>query len=186
LTSAGIVIRHAESSRDGAACAAIYAPFVTGSAVSFEETPPDAAEFADRIAKTSKRFPWLVAELDGAVAGFAYASEHRQRAAYRWAADVAVYVGEGRRRGGVGKRLYTTLFELLARQGLRKVCAGVTLPNEASLALHESCGFRLVGVYRRIGFKAGAWHDVAWWQLELQGGDPPREPGPPASLDEQG
>lgn len=184
MSAAGIVIRHANPTADGRACAAIYAPSVTGSAVSFEETPPDATDFAHRIAETSRRFPWLVAEVLGMVTGYAYASEHRERAAYRWAAEVAVYVGEWQRGRGVGKHLYTALFELLARQGLRTLCAGVTLPNAASMALHESCGFQLVGVYRRIGFKAGAWHDVAWWQLELPGADPPREPGPPVSLDE--
>lgn len=179
-----MLVRHAEPARDGPACAAIYAPCVTGSAVSFEEQAPDGEEFARRIARTSARYPWLVAEVDAELAGYAYATEHRERAAYRWAADVAVYVGERHRGRGVGKRLYVALFELLSRQGLRTLCAGVTLPNEASVALHESCGFQLVGVYRRIGFKAGRWRDVGWWQLELlsREGDPPREPGPPLRL----
>ena len=177
-----MLVRHADAARDGAACAAIYAPSVTGSAVSFEEVAPDAQELSRRIARTAARYSWLVAEVDGAVAGYAYGSEHRERAAYRWAADVAVYVEESYRGRGVGKRLYTTLFELLSRQGLRMLCAGVTLPNQASVALHESCGFEPAGVYRRIGFKAGQWHDVGWWQLELPGADPPQEPGDPVQL----
>jgi L-amino acid N-acyltransferase YncA len=181
-----MVVRHADAERDGPPCAAIYAPFVTASAVSFEDLAPDGTEFSRRIAQTSTRFPWLVAEVGGAVAGYAYASPHRDRAAYRWAAEVAVYVDGGHRGRGVGKRLYTTLFSLLSAQGLRTLCAGITLPNPASVALHQSCGFAPVGVYRRIGFKAGRWRDVGWWQLELPGDDPPREPGPPPSLDELG
>jgi phosphinothricin acetyltransferase len=179
-----VLIRHAEADRDAAACAAIYAPFVRETAVSFEEEAPDADELAARIERTSRTHPWLVAEIDGATAGFAYASAHRERAAYRWAADVALYVAPDHRRRGVGRALYGTLIPLLARQGLHVACAGITLPNDASVALHEACGFQLVGVYRRIGWKAGAWHDVGWWQLELTpaGSRPPREPEPPAHL----
>lgn len=176
-----MLIRSANPTKDSAACAAIYAPFVSSSAVSFEDVAPDAAEFARRIEATSARHPWLVAERDGEVTGYAYASPYRERAAYRWAAEAAVYVGEAHRRRGVGRQLYAALFELLARQGLRTVCAGVTLPNPASVALHEACGFTPVGVYRRIGYKRGQWWDVGWWQLELAAaeGDPPPEPGPP-------
>lgn len=177
-----MLIRPAQTDRDADACAAIYAPSVTGSAASFEEEPPDGAEMGRRIAHISERYPWLVAESEGTVIGYAYASPHRERAAYRWSVDAAVYVGEGHRGRGVGRALYQALFERLARQGLRTVCAGITLPNAASVALHESCGFRPIGVYRNIGFKAGRWHDVGWWQLDLAPGSdgPPVEPGPPA------
>jgi phosphinothricin acetyltransferase len=179
-----MVIRHADPVRDGVACAAIYAPFVTDSAVSFEEVPPDAAEFTRRIQATSAEYPWLVADAAGEVAGYAYASRHRARAAYRWTAEVAVYTAAEHRRRGVGSALYGTLFELLARQGLHTVCAGVTLPNDASVALHEACGFTPVGVFRRVGFKQGEWRDVGWWQLELASADggPPADPGPPVRL----
>jgi L-amino acid N-acyltransferase YncA len=119
----------------------------------------------------------------GELAGYAYGSPHRERAAYRWAADISVYVAAHRKRAGVGKALYGALIPLLARQGMRALCAGITLPNEASVAIHESFGMKPVGVYRRIGWKGGAWHDVGWWQLELEGADPPGEPGPPARLD---
>lgn len=176
-----VVIRHAHAARDAAACAAIYRPFVTDSYVSFEDEPPDPAEFARRMDRISESYPWLVADDDGTVIGYAYACAHRDRAAYRWAADVAVYVAEQSRRRGVGRALYATLLKLLTRQGIQVACAGVTLPNPASVALHEACGFRPVGIYRRIGWKAGAWRDVGWWQLELvpaAGGRPP-EPGPP-------
>jgi phosphinothricin acetyltransferase len=180
------VIRHADPDRDAASCAAIYAPYVRASAVSFEELVPGAAEFARRIESTSRRFPWLVADEDGEVTGYAYAASHHDRAAYRWAADVAVYVSEGKQRRGIGRALYGALLPLLARQGIQVACAGITLPNPASVALHEAVGFESVGVYWRIGWKAGAWRDVAWWQLELRraSDDPPPEPGPPQRLDD--
>jgi L-amino acid N-acyltransferase YncA len=171
-------VRPADPARDAARCAAIYRPFVDGTAVSFEELPPSADEFAQRIRRINETHPWLVAEHDGRLAGFAYGCPHRERAAYRWAAEVTVYVDPPHHRHGVGRSLYARLFELLKEQGLYVLCAGVTLPNPASIALHESLGFVPVGVYRRIGYKLGRWHDVGWWQLALRGGttDPPAEP----------
>jgi phosphinothricin acetyltransferase len=178
-------IRHADPARDGAACAEIYAPFVLQTPVTMEEDPPSAEEFSRRIESTSARYPWLIADDDGAACGYAYGSAHRDRAAYRWAADVAVYVVPAHRRRGIGRALYDPLLALLARQGVYTACAGITLPNDPSVALHEACGFELVGIYRRIAWKAGAWRDVGWWQLQLLGpGDaPPAEPGPPVRLD---
>jgi L-amino acid N-acyltransferase YncA len=179
-----MLIRHADPERDGAACAEIYAPYVRDTAISFEEAPPTPAEFTRRIELVSPDYPWLAAEVAGAVVGYAYASAHVERAAYRWVANVAVYVDNGYRGRGVGRALYDALLALLVRQGIQVVCAGVTLPNDASVALHEACGFEPVGVYRRIGWKAGSWRDVGWWQLELVpavDGAPP-EPGPPATL----
>jgi len=160
-------IRDADPRRDAGACAAIYAPFVEESAVSFEEVAPDAAEVSARIAATQATYAWLVAESGGEVAGFAYSCPHRARAAYRWSADVSVYVGADCRRAGVGRALYTELLGRLRAQGFHVACAGITLPNEASVGLHESFGFEPVGVYREIGWKAGAWRDVGWWQLRL-------------------
>jgi phosphinothricin acetyltransferase len=175
------VVREADPQRDGAPCAAIYAPYVSDGVASFEADPPGPEEMAERIARTWETHPWLVAERDGEVAGFAYGCPHRPRAAYRWAADASVYVAAAHQRAGVGRELYLDLFSRLRHQGIRTVCAGITLPNPASVGLHEAMGFRLVGVYRAIGFKFGAWHDVGWWQLELHppGGEPPAEPGPP-------
>ena len=174
------MIRPADPARDAAACAATYAPYVLDSPVSFEEVAPDADAFATRIARTAATHPWLVCERDGALAGFAYAARHRERAAYRWAADVSVYVAPAHQGQGVGRALYEALFERLRAQRLRIACAGITLPNAASVALHEALGFELVGVYRAIGWKAGAWRDVGWWQLRLLPGDdgaaPPPEP----------
>lgn len=160
-------IRDAEPGRDAIACAAIYRPHVEGSAVSFEEVAPDAAAMAARIEVIQATHPWLVAEDGGEVRGFAYGCRHRERAAYRWAADVSVYVEEVARGAGVGRALYAELLVRLRAAGLETACAGITLPNEPSVALHESFGFEPVGVYRRIGWKDGAWRDVGWWQLQL-------------------
>ena len=176
-----MTIRHADPARDAAGCAAIYAPFVRETAISFEEQVPSAAEFGRRIERIARTHPWLVAQESGRVAGFAYGCPHRERAAYRWAVDVAVYVDPARQRRGIGRTLYRTLFELLREQGLWVACAGIALPNDASVALHESLGFEPVGVYRRIGYKLGAWHDVGWWQLALHppcGGEPPEPVAP--------
>ncbi|HET8951047.1 MAG TPA: arsinothricin resistance N-acetyltransferase ArsN1 family B, partial [Solirubrobacteraceae bacterium] len=161
------MIRHADPAADAAACAAIYAPNVTAGVASFEEEPPDAAEMQRRIEETSARYPWLVAERDGAVAGYAYGTVHRTRRAYRWVVEVTVYVDQARRRSGVGRGLYEVLLPLLARQRLQVAVAGITLPNDASVALHEAVGFQPVGIYRDFGFKFGAWHDVGWWQARL-------------------
>jgi L-amino acid N-acyltransferase YncA len=172
-------IRDAIPDQDAAACLEIYAPFIRDTAVSFEEQVPTLQEFGERIRSSSATHPWLVFEVDGQIVGYAYASTHRSRAAYRWAADVAVYVGPRRRRVGAGRRLYAELFERLRRQGFHVACAGITLPNEASIGLHRAMGFEPIGVYRRIGWKAGAWHDVSWWQLELA---PPADTQPPDPL----
>jgi L-amino acid N-acyltransferase YncA len=178
-----MLIRDATPERDADACAAIYAPYVNDTVISLEERAPSQEEFADRIQRTTQTHPWIVAQDENEVIGFAYATRHRERASYRWAADVTVYVTPARQRRGVGRALYETLFALLVAQGVRIACAGVTLPNEASVGLHEALGFRPVGVYRNIGFKHGAWRDVGWWQLELGGPDgSPSEPGPPAHL----
>lgn len=152
---------------DAAAVATIYAPYCERTPVSFELVAPTAAEMAARIAKITARHPWLVLE-DGDIAGYVYACQHRERAAYQWSVDVAAYVHESFRRRHVGRALYTTLFHLLVLQGYFKAYAGVTIPNPASVGLHEAVGFQPVGVYRGVGYKLGAWHDVAWYQRPLQ------------------
>jgi L-amino acid N-acyltransferase YncA len=174
-------IRQADPHRDAAACAAIYAPFVNDSAVSFEEMAPSGEEMGRRIEQTSALYPWLVAERGDEVAGFAYGAAHRSRAAYRWAADVSAYIGERHRGQGLGTELYRVLLELLRGQGIQVAAAGITLPNPASVALHESLGFEPVGVWRRVGWKDGAWRDVGWWQLDLipVADAPPAEVSPP-------
>jgi phosphinothricin acetyltransferase len=172
-------VRHA-TEHDAAACAAIYAPYVTGTAITFEDVPPGADEMARRIAAAAATHAWLVLiDDDGAVVGYAYGSPHKTRAAYRWTCEVSVYVERGRRRTGAGRALYLALFERLAARGFRMVVAGTTLPNDASVGLHAALGFETIGIYRRIGYKHGRWHDVAWTQRPLAGdGDagPPAEP----------
>jgi L-amino acid N-acyltransferase YncA len=162
---------------DGAACAAIYEPYVTDSAITFEYEPPTAAEMAERIAKAQKNHAWVVAEDDGRVVGYAYGGQYKERAAYRWACEVSVYLEQGRRRGGTGRALYEALFERLVARGFRTAIAGMTLPNPASEGLHRALGFEPIGVYRGIGWKQGRWHDVAWTQKALADGEgPPSEP----------
>jgi phosphinothricin acetyltransferase len=153
---------------DAARCAAIYRPFVTDNWVSFETDPPDETEMAQRIAAYSASHAWLVAEtLEGVVAGYAYGSPHRTRAAYATSADVAVYVDPAFARMGIGRALYAALFPLLAGKGCHAAFAGIALPNPASIGLHEAMGFTPVGIYREVGWKMDGWRDVGWWQRLL-------------------
>jgi len=177
--SSSAIIRLA-AERDAEQVAAIYAPYVTGTIISFESEPPSAEEMRRRIEETLERFPWLVCERHGRVLGYAYANAHGSRAAYRWSVDVSVYVQEEAHRTGVGRALYTSLIAVLALQGFYNAYAGATLPNPASVGLHEAVGFRTVGVYCGVGYKLGAWHDVVWWHLPLR--ERVAEPDPPADL----
>lgn len=169
-SSSVMIIREAEPG-DAEAIRAIYEPYVLSTPISFEETPPTAEEMRARIESTLKTHPYLVAEKDGEVIGYAYGSQHRTRAAYRWSADVTVYVAPEAQGQGVGKALYRELLEALADRGYHAAFAGITLPNEKSVALHEAVGFKPVGIYREVGFKLGRWYDVGWWQLLLQQDD---------------
>ena len=178
-----ITIRLADASTDATAVAAIYRPSVADSFISFEEEPPAAAEMATRIEATLVRTPWLVAVDDDEVVGYAYASRHRERAGYRWSVDVSAYVREDRRGRGIAAALYQSLIRILTAQGFANAYAGITQPNRASVALHRSIGMELVGVYRGVGYKLGAWRDVAWYQLRLTGpGNSPAEPIPVREL----
>ncbi len=171
-------IRPAEAG-DAGRVAAIYAPIVRDTPISFELDPPDADEMGQRIARTAARTPWLVCTTGAALEGYAYATGHRERAAYRWSVDVSVYVHEAARGRGVAAALYEALLGILRLQGFQRAYAGITLPNPASVGLHESAGFRPVGVYRSVGFKCGAWHDVGWWERALvEASDSPSEPLP--------
>jgi phosphinothricin acetyltransferase len=162
---------------DAAACSAIYAPYVTDTAISFELDPPSTAEMAGRIEAAQRRHAWVVLEDGGRVVGYAYGGPFKSRSAYRWACEVSVYLERGRRRRGGGRALYAELFTRLASRGFLTVVAGMTLPNEASVGLHAAMGFEPVGVYRRIGWKHGGWHDVAWTQRSIaDGAEPPEEP----------
>ncbi|HEV8556110.1 MAG TPA: GNAT family N-acetyltransferase [Actinophytocola sp.] len=171
-----MVVRDATEA-DAEACAAIYAPYVTDTAITFENEPPTPAQMAERIATALRTHAWVVLEDRGRVVGYAYGSAFKSRPAYRWACEVSVYLETGRRRTGGGRALYAALLERLARRGFRTAVAGTTLPNEASVGLHRAMGFEPVGTYQRIGWKHGTWHDVTWTQRAiLTGADPPSEP----------
>lgn len=177
-------LRRAEPD-DARAIAAIYAPIVRETAVSFELEPPTEQVMQERMLATLPIYPWLVAENKGEVVGYAYASRHRERAAYGWSVDVSAYVRADVRRLGIGRSLYRRLLILLRLQRFRSAFAGIALPNPASVALHESVGFAPIGVYREVGYKFGRWHDVGWWGLALARGDaPPGEIVPFAKLTE--
>lgn len=162
---------------DAAGIAAVYRAYVLDTVASFEEQPPDATEIARRMADRP-RLPWWVAVRGSTVVGHCYAAHYRSRPAYRWSVDCSVYVAASEQRRGTGRRLYDVLLPELRTLGYVTACAGIVLPNPASVALHEALGFRPIGVDRDIGFKHGSWHDVGRWQLALR--PPPVEPVEPA------
>ena len=163
---------------DGSALAAIYAPSVIGSVTSFELDAPDSEEMGRRIARVTTRTPWLVCEARGEAVGYAYASSHRERPAYQWSVEVSAYVRDDLQRRGIGRALNSSLIAVLILQGFRNAYAGITLPNAASVRLHEGLGFTTVGVYRGAGYKLGAWHDVMWLARTLA----PHELSPPTPV----
>lgn len=171
-------LRLANAELDSPRVAEIYRPAVEGNFISFEESAPTADEMTNRMRKVLARMPWLVAEDEtGRVVGYAYASPHRERAAYRWSVDISVYVDADWQRRGIGRLLYDDLLERLRGQGFVNVYAGVTLPNPASVALHEAIGMRRIGLYERVGYKLGEWRDVSWFGMRLaEPSDPPAEP----------
>jgi L-amino acid N-acyltransferase YncA len=158
---------------DAPACAAIYAPYVTDTCVTFEEQPPTAADLAQRIAAAQVAHAWLVGDVGGRVLGYAYAGAYRPRAAYRWTCETSVYLDRERLGAGHGRSLYGALLDRMAKRGYRTAVAGMTLPNAASVRLHETLGFEAVGTFRRVGHKHGSWHDVWWMQRDLGGEDAP-------------
>jgi L-amino acid N-acyltransferase YncA len=162
---------------------AIYAPYVTDTVISFEMTPPSVEEMAARIQKTVSQYPWLVYVTDDQqTCGYVYASSHSDRAAYQWSVNVSVYVSPNYQRRNIGRGLYTALFDLLRAQGYINAYAGITLPNPASVGIHEVFGFQPVGVYQKVGYKFGVWHDVGWWSMPLT--SPNGEPRPPRPISE--
>ncbi len=173
------------SRSDAPAIHQIYAPIVRDTHISFEQTVPSVDEIGDRIASTLKQHPWLVCELDGMLAGYAYASAFRARAAYQWTAETTVYIHADFQRRGIARALYSSLLAVLREQGYRSVIGVIALPNEGSVRAHEALGFRKVGVLEAVGYKAGAWRDTGWWQLILRPPEAsPRPPRPIAQLAE--
>jgi L-amino acid N-acyltransferase YncA len=160
----------------------IYAPYVRDTCISFETEPPSVEEIRRRVGSVLPRWPWLVCERDGEILAYAYASEHRVRAAFRWAVDVAVYVREGRQRLGLGRTLYSALIPLLRLQGYCHAYAAIYIPNPGSVALHEAMGFRPFAVFADVGYKQGGWRDVGWWHLALR--ELPVHPEEPLRLEQ--
>jgi L-amino acid N-acyltransferase YncA len=175
-----VVIRIA-SAGDAAAIAAVYRPYVERSHFTFEEAVPDGVEICERL--SNPLHPWLVAEEDGTIEGYASTAPMRNRAAYRWSVETGIYLSADAQGRGIGRRLLAAHLDVLERQGFVTAIAGIALPNEASVALHEKLGFTLCGVERGVGFKLGQWVDVGRWQRDLapRTADP-REPVPHASL----
>lgn len=166
-----VVIRSA-GRKDAAAVAAIYRPIVTGTVISFELKPPTAEEMAQRMERAGDSHAWLVADVGGAIAGYAYGTPHRPRAAYQYAVETSAYIHGDFRGRGIAGRLYEQLFRDLAGKGYFHAFAGITLPNDASVALHKSVGLTSIGCFPRVGYKLGAWHDVSWWYAEIRNGEP--------------
>lgn len=155
----------------------IYAPYVKNTVISFETEVPTREDMESRIGHSLEKHVWIVLEENNEILGYAYSSKHSERSAYRWSVDISVYIKEGFHRRGIGKVLYTSLLEIIKCQGYCNVYAGICLPNEKSVGIHEYFGFRKIAHYSRVGYKLGSWHDVGWWELFLQQHDPePKEP----------
>lgn len=174
-----MIIRIATAA-DGPRLATIYRPAVVSLATSFELIPPNASEMARRVTRITARTPWLVAEEEGQVLGYAYAGTHRDRPPYAWSVEVSAYVESAAHRRGLGRALYTSLLAILTLQGFQNAYAGITLPNPASIAFHEAFGFKPVGTYHRAGYKHGRWHDVRWFERSL--GPHQADPAPPRPM----
>lgn len=168
------VVTRAALPGDAAAIAEVYSPYVTDSVATFETLPPPAEVIGSRM---TTGMPWYVAETPEGVLGYAYSCAHRDRTAYRWSVDVSVYLAADARRQGIGRLLYTRLLAVLTELGHVRAHAGIALPNDASVALHESMGFAQVACYPQVGWKHGAWRDVGWWSRPLAPASvPPVEP----------
>lgn len=159
---------------DAAAVLSIYGPIVADTVISFEFEVPTVEEIRRRIAGITSTLPWLVSESEGEVTGYAYAARHAERAAYAWSVDTSIYIGAEHRGQGLGRTLYSALMPILVDLGYVSAFAGITLPNSASVGVHETVGFRRIGIYRNVGYKMGGWHDVGWWGMQLR--DLPADP----------
>ncbi|MCX6146944.1 MAG: GNAT family N-acetyltransferase [Candidatus Kapabacteria bacterium] len=162
----------------------IYKEIVENSTISFEYEIVSRYEIERRIQSVIANFPWIICEVDGKFAGYAYANKHKERSAYKWCVDTSIYVDKNFYKMGIGKALYTKLFDILKAQGFINAYAGIALPNDASIALHKSLGFEIIGIYHKTGYKFGKWIDVSWWEKKIQ--DLPNEPQNPKSIAEIG
>lgn len=146
----------------------IYTPYIAGSTVTFESEKPTIAQFEQRLKGYKQYFPWLVAEEGGSVAGYAYASRYRDRAAYQWVAEVSIYLHQDFKGKGIARTLYRALFDILKLQGIKKLYAVITIPNKESVGFHEKMGFKWFATFKNVGYKQGKWCDVGWWELPLK------------------
>jgi phosphinothricin acetyltransferase len=163
--------------KDAAGILDIYAPYIKKTSFTFETEVPSVEEFAERIRTYLNTWPWLVCEIDGKIAGYSYATKYRDRTAYQWCVESSIYIHDDFHRAGIGKALYTALFEILKRQGFNNVYAVINLPNEKSVAFHERCGFEYFATYEKVGYKLGKWKNVGWWKLSVnEYGDEPTTP----------
>lgn len=170
----------AASLDDARACVAIYSPYVEDTAITFETEIPTTEQMAARIAEAQNTHEWLVLAQDDEVLGYAYAHAFNPRAAYQWSVETSIYIAAGHHRIGGGRQLYARLLHRLTERGYRRAFAGITQPNEASNGFHRLFGFQQAGLYRRVGWKHGRWHDVAWMQLDLPGAA--ENNGPPTPI----
>ena len=161
------IIRLAEK-RDVPGILEIYSPFILNTTVTFEESVPDEVSFWERIQGIMAELPYLVCEIDGRIAGYAYASGYRGRASYRWTKEVSVYIHPDFYRRRVGEALYTSMNEMVRYQGIADLLAIITMPNESSVAFHEHCGYRKCGEFTNVGYKMNQWLNVGWFELFLQ------------------
>lgn len=155
----------------------IYTPYIEDTSFTFETEVPSVEEFAERIKTYLINWPWIVCEMDGIITGYAYATRHRERTAYQWCVESSIYIHDNFQRAGIARTLYTALFDILKLQGFRNVYAVINLPNEKSVAFHETLGFNYFATYENIGYKSGKWKSVGWWKLSInEYGDEPSTP----------
>ena len=165
------------TSNDSESILKIYAPYIENTSYTFETEVPTIDSFKERISSYLQNWPWLVCEVDGVVAGYAYEAKHRERVAYQWGVESSVYVHDDYQRAGVARALYTALIDILRVQGFRNLYAVINLPNEKSVSFHENLGFEYFATYKNVGYKLGRWKNVGWWQLQLN--EYSIDPGPP-------
>jgi L-amino acid N-acyltransferase YncA len=160
----------------------IYAPYIENTSYTFETEVPSVDSFKERISSYLQNWPWLVCEIDGVIAGYAYGARHRERVAYQWSIECSVYVHDDYQRRGVARALYTALIDILKLQGFRNLYAVINLPNDKSVSFHEKLGFEYFATYKNVGYKLGRWKNVGWWQLQLN--EYSMEPEPPVKFSE--
>jgi phosphinothricin acetyltransferase len=162
----------------------IYAPYIENTSYTFETEVPTIDAFKERISSYLHNWPWLVCEIDGTIAGYAYGTKHRERVAYQWSIESSVYVRDDYHRMGVAEALYTALINILKLQGFRNLYAVINLPNDKSVSFHEKLGFEYFATYKNVGYKLGRWKNVGWWQLQLN--EYSMDPEPPIKFPDMG